>query len=288
MNVFELLREQVDLVELADRYASLRTSGSVHVGRCPRPGHEDKNPSFHIYDDARFVCYGCGWHGDVTDFWAGVRGIEAGIDAALDLVQESGIVLPGIDPEIQRLAEERRRREAESFEDAEKAHDALRHHPHVEKWWEGRGFNDSLRQRFLLGARDGNAVIPFWNRGHVESFILRRLQGEPKYELQKVEKFVCGYRPLFSPGPAHGEIFLVEGYVDALALAALGYPAAAIGGTGMSDRQLEELRALRGPIYILPDADESGDKAAQDWVQMLFPKALLCPPNYEKEDNTRD
>ena len=40
---------------------------------------------------------------------------------------------------------------------------------------------------------------------------------EPKYLLPKKDDLLFGHRPLFIPGPAHGEVFLVEGYVDALA-----------------------------------------------------------------------
>ena len=70
-------------------------------------------------------------------------------------------------------------------------------------------------------------------------------------------------------------MFLVEGYVDALALAALGYPAIAVGGTHMSERQLEELRHLPGPIYILPDADESGTRRPGSWPSSSTPR-LRC------------
>jgi DNA primase len=285
MNPFEVLREQTDLVELAERRTELRQSGKAYVGRCPHPDHEDRNPSFYVYPDRRFYCYGCGRHGDVTDLWAAVNNVEPGIKAALDLAREVGIELPGINPEAQRLAEERRHREAEYLEKAGRAHQALTRSPTVTEWWQRRGFSEELRQRFLLGAYEDAAIMPFWNRGRVQGFIQCRLEGEPKYKLQKAEEFVSGYRPLFIPGTAHREAFLVEGYVDALALAALGYPAIAVGGTGISARQLEELHRLPGPIYILPDADESGRKAAQEWGNKLYPKALLCPPNYEKEEN---
>ncbi|HVF00067.1 MAG TPA: toprim domain-containing protein [Rubrobacteraceae bacterium] len=101
--------------------------------------------------------------------------------------------------------------------------------------------------------------------------------------LPKKEEFPGGYRPLFIPGPAKEGTFLVEGYVDALALAALGYAVAAVGGTHPNDQQMEELERLPGPIYVLPDADEEGQKAAREWVGKLYPKAMLCPPRYEKE-----
>jgi DNA primase len=78
-------------------------------------------------------------------------------------------------------------------------------------------------------------------------------------------------------------MFLVEGYVDALALSALGYDVAAVGGTHPNREQLEELKRLPGRIYVLPDADEEGEKAARRWVEELYPKALLCPPEYDRK-----
>ena len=40
MSVFELLRAQVDLVELADGYTDMRSSGKTNVGRYLHPDHE--------------------------------------------------------------------------------------------------------------------------------------------------------------------------------------------------------------------------------------------------------
>jgi DNA primase len=288
VSLFDLLRDGVDLVELAGRNTDLRFSGRAYVGRCPHPDHEDRSPSFHVYPDRRFHCYGCGWRGDVTDLWAGVNGLGPGIEAALDLARGFGVELPDADPATRKKAEERRQREAELLGEAEVAHAALAQDPDVAEWWERRGFDESLRRRFLLGAHGGAATIPFWNRGRVEGLITRRLRGEPKYELQKAEDLVRGYKPLFVPGPVRGEVFLVEGYVDALALAALGYSAVAVGGTHVSGRQLDELRLIPGPIYVLPDNDDSGDKAARSWVEELYPNAMLCRPNYEKENDDRD
>jgi Toprim-like len=165
------------------------------------------------------------------------------------------------------------------------AHERLARHPEVGEWWERRAFDEELCKRFMLGAsEDGTAAaIPFWHRGRVHGLIRRKLEGEPKYVLPKSEEFPYGHRPLFIPGSAREGVVLVEGYVDALALAALGMDAAAIGGTGISTHQRDELWELPGPIYIMPDDDEEGEKAARRWVEDLYPKALLCPPNYERE-----
>ena len=287
MSVFEVLRERVDLVELAGRYTDLRPSGKTNVGRCPYPDHEDKSPSFYIYPEGRYFCYGCGRHGDVVDLWSVMKGVRPGIEAASDLARECGITLPELDAEAQEEARSRRSLEAQYLVQAVEAHADLSRYPLVIRWWEKRGFHELLRARFLLGSSSGGkeAIIPFWHRGSVQCLIRRKLKGKPKYVLPEKEEFPDGHRPLFIPGSAREGVVLVEGYVDALALAALGMDAAAIGGTGISTHQRDELWELPGPIYIMPDddEDEEGEKAARRWVADLYPKALLCPPNYQKE-----
>jgi hypothetical protein len=51
----------------------------------------------------------------------------------------------------------------------------------------------------------------------------------------------------------------------------------------MSSKQLRELDQVPGPLYILPDADEEGEQAAREWLRKLYPKALVCPAEYEGE-----
>jgi DNA primase len=284
VSIFEELREQVDLAELAARYTDLQPSGRALVGCCPNPDHDDEHPSFYVYPDARFFCYGCRWHGDVTDLWAAVKGLRPGTEAALDLAREYSVDLPTASAEAKEKAERRRNLEADYLARAQEHHEALLRYPSVANWWEGRGFYEGLREKFLLGVTDaGHAAIPFWNCGRVHGIIRRKLEGEPKYVLPKKEEFPLGYRPLFVPSAVKDGMFLAEGYVDALALAALGYGVAAVGGTRPNQKQLNELKRLSGQIYVLPDADEEGRKAAWRLVEELYPKAMLCPPEYERK-----
>jgi DNA primase len=284
VSIFEELREQVDLAELASRYTDLNPSGRALVGRCPCPNHEDTNPSFHVYPEGRFFCYGCRWRGDVTDLWAAVKGLKPGMEAALDLAREYGVDLPTVSAEAKEKAERRRNLEADYLARAQEYHAALSQHPSVVEWWEGRGFDEGLCEKFLLGVAGAEAAIPFWNRGRVHGIVRRKLEGEPKYILPEKQDLPAGYRPLFVPGRVREGMFVVEGYVDALALSALGYGVAAIGGTHTNPEQLEELKRLPGRIYVLPDADEEGRKAARRLVEDLYPKAMLCPPEYERKE----
>jgi DNA primase len=286
VSIFEELREQVDLAELAARYTDLQPSRRAHVGCCPNPDHDDEHPSFYVYPDARFFCYGCRWHGDVTDLWAAVKGLRPGTEAALDLAREYSVDLPTASAEAKEKAERRRQLEAKYLKRAQEYHAALSRHPSVVEWWESRGFDEGLREKFLLGVAGAGAeaTIPLWNRGRVHGIVRRKLEGEPKYVLPKKEDLPAGYRPLFVPDRVREGMFLVEGYADALALSALGYGVAAIGGTHPNQEQLAELKRLPGRIYVLPDADEEGRKAARRLVEDLYPKAMLCPPEYERKE----
>ena len=68
MNMFEVLRDRVRL----DLIVSANGSGKA---RCVSPDHQDEDPSMHLYDD--YVhCFACGFHGDVTDVWAAMRGLD--------------------------------------------------------------------------------------------------------------------------------------------------------------------------------------------------------------------
>jgi DNA primase len=259
--------------------------------RCPNPDHPDENPSGYRYED-HVHCFGCGFHGDVTDIWAARKGFGSPVEAALDLAQEFGVRLPALNPNAQRQAQERRERQDSSAREALKCHEALKkeENAHVCEWWAGRGFSPELQERFLLGTnRDGTeAIIPFWYRGKIEGVIRRKFEGDPKYLYPKAEEFASGARPLFIPVvPLKDEVFLVEGPIDALAVAAMGQSVIAVGGSHLSAKQAMVLDQItrNARVFILPDRDEVGEKAARAWAQQLYPRAALCRPDYGSEDN---
>jgi putative DNA primase/helicase len=275
MSLFNLLREQIDLARLVERETKVAKKGRHKLCRCPF--HDDSTPSCYIYDD-HIHCYGCGWHGDVVDLWQAKRGFSSSIEAALDLAHEYNIPIPDHDPEAQQQAQARREKETTFAQQVKTYHQSL--DARSIEWWVGRGFAPELQQRFLLGANATAAVIPFWHRGRVCGLIRRQFSGEPKYLLSAAQEFPCGYKPLFIIKGATDYYLVVEGFIDALALAALGFSAIAIGGTGISDEQLAELKTIKAKLYLLPDADEPGTQAGRDWVSKLYPKAKLCPTEY--------
>src|SRR3712207_2862678 len=86
MSIFDTLREQISLERV------IQPNGHCKV-RCVSPNHEDLRPSMHVYDE-HVHCYGCGFHGDVIDLWAVIRGIGHPLEAALDLAREFNVKLP--------------------------------------------------------------------------------------------------------------------------------------------------------------------------------------------------
>ncbi|MGB9826445.1 MAG: CHC2 zinc finger domain-containing protein [Desulfofundulus sp.] len=82
---FQTVRE-IPLPDVARRYGlELRRSGSRYVTRCPF--HDDRNPSFYVFPDNRWRCFGCGAYGDAVDLVArllGLRPLEAARRICLD------------------------------------------------------------------------------------------------------------------------------------------------------------------------------------------------------------
>lgn len=66
------------------------------------------------------------------------------------------------------------------------------------------------------------------------------------------------------------KIFLVEGYLDVLAMQQAGFAGVAPLGTAISKEQLESLLKLKVPIYICLDGDEAGKKATLRAATLLL------------------
>ena len=63
MRIFEIVKENVNLREAAERYG-------ISVNRYSKalcPFHNDRHPSLYVADD-HYYCFACGEHGDVIDF----------------------------------------------------------------------------------------------------------------------------------------------------------------------------------------------------------------------------
>jgi len=65
----------VDLVEVVRQSGiELKEHGTKHFGLCPF--HADNDPSFYVFDDGHFKCFGCQEYGDSVDFIQKLNGIS--------------------------------------------------------------------------------------------------------------------------------------------------------------------------------------------------------------------
>lgn len=88
----ETIRERISMVELyTEAGYQPRRAGSGYSGLCPF--HEERTGSFSMRQQGlawRGKCFGCGWSGDVLDFYAGLRG-AAFKDAVAALAGRCGL-----------------------------------------------------------------------------------------------------------------------------------------------------------------------------------------------------
>ena len=74
-SISDLLKKQVDIVDLAQNYLSIELNkrGSNYVGLCPL--HTEKSPSFTIYPNTNsFKCFGCQKGGDIISLVQEIKG----------------------------------------------------------------------------------------------------------------------------------------------------------------------------------------------------------------------
>lgn len=112
------IKQRLDLADLITRWGltDLRPIGNRYVGCCPF--HEERTPSFSVYPDQHFYCFGCEAHGDVFDIamrhgpWLSFR------DAAEGLADAAGVNWPPAEttPILpQRSPPHRRRKHGATF-----------------------------------------------------------------------------------------------------------------------------------------------------------------------------
>ena len=180
LKVFDTINEQLPIEELIERLGDRDLIESDRTKRTLCAAHDDTDPSCHIYPDGRFHCFSCGASGDAVDFYALLKGIEPGLDAAYALAEEFSIVLPDRDPVLEHQARERREREDEYLKVAQRFHANLEEHASIREWWDHRGFDEEARREFLLGATDDGvaATVPWWGvHGRVQGIVYRHLGG---------------------------------------------------------------------------------------------------------------
>jgi DNA primase len=285
-DLFRRVKEKVDLRAYA---VSIGADFDGNRSFCPLHKQNSNSPSFDINEEKDvFYCHGCNAGGDVISLAQAHHGLDLPWQAAMKLAEEYNIEAPQIDPKVRQLLERRRAHFERVAHHAQQMFEQTQ--PEYAEWWAGRSFTPEMQEQFLLSGQklyEGRyATFPLTANKQMYCFVGRNIDDDPnapKYIAPKEENLPPGMtqQPLFVPAPIRkGGFYLVEGYIDALALAASGHQAVAIGGTNpgeLREAQLLELCDKAGPAYIIPDKDETGVKTAREWAKLLYPNALILP-----------
>jgi DNA primase len=98
------LRRRLSIFDLVGKKVRLNRRGKQATGLCPF--HNEKSPSFHVYDDdePHYHCFGCGAHGDAITFVMQTDGLDFR-DAVERLSGEAGLEVPKDTPQDRERAE---------------------------------------------------------------------------------------------------------------------------------------------------------------------------------------
>jgi DNA primase len=143
------LRARTPLPPLIGRRVKLARAGRQWKGCCPF--HNEKTPSFQVYDD-HYHCFGCGAHGDAVTFVMQSQGATFP-DAVALLAAEAGLEVPQPSPEAAE-ADQRRATLTDVLEAASRSYQRRLFLPEGRAaldYLRGRGLSDETIRRFGLG-----------------------------------------------------------------------------------------------------------------------------------------
>ncbi len=144
------LLARLDIVDVVERYVSLRKSGANYSACCPF--HTEKSPSFTVSPSKQFYhCFGCGAHGSAIGFVMQYSGLGF-IDAVEDLASHIGMQVPRVATAQRAIDTARKAPLTEQMAKAAKFYrDQLKKSPKAIEYLKGRGLTGEIAARFGLG-----------------------------------------------------------------------------------------------------------------------------------------
>lgn len=278
-----------------NKIETTESSNGRYVAHCPF--HKgDREPSFTIYPNETYWCFGCRRWGNPVKFLVEFKGMsaknalaEVGLDYEFPKSEKRAIKLKNMSKTGLFL-----------YETAKIYHEYLLEEMGPQKYIEDRGLTLDTAKKFLIGYTDG-AVLDFNFAAEYEMANEIGLLNKSGYEAlahritipniidNKYVDFMTGrtvindrikYLGLRMPKPICGFyesrtspiLFLVEGNFDYLVLRQWGYPAIVMSGNHITKFNYALLRDRM--IVMVPDNDDVGREAAQE-VKKTLPSTLI-------------
>jgi len=150
------------------------------------------------------------------------------------------------------------------------------------------GYYDGFRNRLLFPIKDIHGrIIGFGGRVLDDS--LHKYLNSPESPIYHKSEVLFGLGMAKQAMRENGDVFIVEGYFDHLALFRYGVRnVVATCGTALTDAHLKLLRRFVAKVYLLFDADNAGKKATvrsmENFLQENFPARVVQMPSGEDPD----
>ncbi len=157
----------------------------------------------------------------------------------------------------------------------------------------GDGHYDRFRNRIIFPIPDGQGRVVAFG-GRVLDDQKPKYLNSPETDLFSKRNALYGYPQARRSARDAGRVFVVEGYLDAIALHQFGIPnAVATLGTALTPDHVRLLHSMTERAMLVFDADEAGRRAAEKSVP-LFVRAqmpasvLLLAPGKDPDDFLRE
>lgn len=153
MNLFSHIKEQVNMLDVAREYVSLKRAGLYYKGRCPF--HQEQDASFTVSPHKEiFYCFGCHATGDVIAFIAQIERCSQ-LEAARLLIEKYDIEIPQqlLTPETMNIVsnDEKQRYYALCKLVASWCHEQLHQSQAARSYLDSRAINEQITQTFTIG-----------------------------------------------------------------------------------------------------------------------------------------
>ncbi|MGL9732002.1 MAG: DNA primase [Wolbachia sp.] len=311
MDYIDIIKSRLLLSDIVGKKVRLTKSGDNFVGLCPF--HNEKTPSFFVSNiRGSYHCFGCSAHGDVFEFISQTDGLS--FKEALEMLASvTGVELPknlNITKESDKLFSTLNLAANWFVQKNQGVIDYLKQRkilPEIiDKFKIGYAPNSGLKEylnssgiedKILtdIGLINKNSRDYFYDRlifpihnitGKVIGFGGRALSSEqqPKYlnspesQLFKKRENLYGLNLALSEIRKKQHIFVVEGYMDVIALHQAGISnTVATLGTAISAEQIKNLWRFAKEISIFMDGDSAGRCATTRVAEFALP---ILEPGY--------
>ncbi|NUX01587.1 DNA primase [Wolbachia endosymbiont of Madathamugadia hiepei] len=311
MDYIDIIKSRLLLSDIVGKKVRLAKSGDNFVGLCPF--HNEKTPSFFVSNTrGSYHCFGCSAHGDVFEFISQTEGLSfkealerlasvAGVELPknLNITKESDKLFSTLNLAANWFVQKKQgvidylEQRKISPEIIDKFKIGYAPNSGLKEYLNSSGIEDKILTDVGLinkNSRDyfyDRLIFPIHNiTGKVIGFGGRALSSEqqPKYlnspesQLFKKRENLYGLNLALSEIRKKQHIFVVEGYMDVIALHQVGISnTVAPLGTAISAEQIKNLWRFAKEISICMDGDSAGRCAATRVAEFALP---ILEPGY--------